>query len=297
LTQSRGGHKKFYTKLTPPCYNPVEVGDATRVTRSGKRALSFGAYNIQERQHARQGIQSVEFTMSNQYLSDAFSDISTPLIADACVRLEEPLRVAPTGIRSLAPGKRIAGRVIPVTYYGSVDIFLEAMQTAEYGDVLVVDNGGRTDEGCIGDLAALEAQTCGLAGMVVWGGHRDTFELLRIGLPVFSYCNYPAGPRRLDPRPENALTQARFGDAVVTRDDAVFADDDGVIFVELASCRKVLSTAYSIWQTERLQAEAIRRGEKLHDQLRFEEYLSKRESDPDYTFRKHLRALGGAMEE
>jgi len=235
--------------------------------------------------------------MSNQYLSDTFSDLSTPLITDACVRLGKSMRIAPSGIRPLVPGKRVAGRVIPVRHYGSVDIFLEAMTVAEYGDVLVVDNSGRSDEGCIGDLGALEAQTCGLAGMVVWGHHRDTLELLRIGLPVFSYGSFPAGPKRLDPRPEDALTHARFGDCEISRDDAVFADDDGVVFVGLTESRKILSTAISIWQTERLQAELIRQGEKLHEQLRFEDYLSKREADPEYTFRKHLRALGGAIEE
>ncbi|HZR06013.1 MAG TPA: hypothetical protein VFA61_09310 [Candidatus Udaeobacter sp.] len=28
------------------------------------------------------------------------------------------------------------------------------------GQVVVIDNGGRLDEGCVGDLAALEAQHC-----------------------------------------------------------------------------------------------------------------------------------------
>jgi regulator of RNase E activity RraA len=32
---------------------------------------------------------------------------------------------------------------------------------------LVIDNGGRLDEGCIGDLIALEAENCGLAGIIL----------------------------------------------------------------------------------------------------------------------------------
>jgi regulator of RNase E activity RraA len=40
--------------------------------------------------------------------------------------------------------------------------------------VLVVDNGGRLDEACAGDLVALEAQAAGLEGLVIWGLHRDT---------------------------------------------------------------------------------------------------------------------------
>ncbi len=53
---------------------------------------------------------------------------------------------------------QIAGRALPVKHYGSVDIFLEAMGTAQPGDILVIDNERRMDEGCIGDLTALEAK-------------------------------------------------------------------------------------------------------------------------------------------
>ena len=56
-------------------------------------------------------------------------------------------------------------------------------------------------------------------------------------------------------------------------------------------------SAHSSTESGVEQAEAIKRGEKLHEQLRFEEYLTKRAQDPTYTFRKHLRALGGAIEE
>ena len=63
------------------------------------------------------------------------------------------------------------------------------------GDVLVIDNGGRSDEACVGDLAVLEAEAAGVAALVVWGLHRDTPELAAIGLPVFSYGKDMAGRR------------------------------------------------------------------------------------------------------
>src|SRR5690349_15748069 len=139
----------------------------------------------------------------------AFAELSTPLVADACLRTGVPLRAAPAGVTSVVPGQRIAGRALPARHYGSVDVFLEAFGRAEPGDVLVVDNGGRTDEACVGDLAVLEAGSAGLAGLAVWGLHRDSAELLEIGLPVFSYGCYPPGPVRLDEREPEALVSAR----------------------------------------------------------------------------------------
>ena len=235
--------------------------------------------------------------MNNRNLNDTFSKLSTPLIADACLRLKLPIRIAPPNIRPLITGSRIAGRVLPVRHYGSVDIILEAMGNAKDGDILIIDNGGRTDEGCIGDLSTLEAKACGLAGIIVWGCHRDTAELIQIGFPIFSYGTCPSGPQRLDERHPDALKSAGFGNFEVTKDDIVFADDDGVLFVPNQKIEELLSTARTIYQTERKQAEAIKNGKKLREQLQFDKYLSKRAADPSYTFRKHLKTLGGAIEE
>src|ERR1700685_699044 len=113
--------------------------------------------------------------------------LPTPLVADACVRSGVPLRAAPPGIGAVVPGHRIAGRALPARHYGSVDVFLAAFGRAGPGDVLVIDNGGREDEACIGDLVVLEARAAGLAGLVVWGLHRDGPELAAVGLPGFRY--------------------------------------------------------------------------------------------------------------
>jgi 4-hydroxy-4-methyl-2-oxoglutarate aldolase len=223
--------------------------------------------------------------------------VPTPLVADACIRSGVPLRAAPPGIGAVVPGHRIAGRALPARHYGSVDVFLEAFGRAGPGDVLVIDNGGREDEACIGDLVVLEARAAGLAGLVVWGLHRDGPELAEIGLPVFSYGCYPVGPVRLAEREPEALATARFGPHQVTGDDFIFGDDDGVLFVGAEHAPEVLATAQQIWQTEREQARRIRDGETLRQQTDFDGYLARRAADPSYTFRQHLREVGGAIEE
>ncbi|MEU9043930.1 MULTISPECIES: RraA family protein [unclassified Kitasatospora] len=226
-----------------------------------------------------------------------FAGLSTPVVADACVRLGVGVRAAPVGVGPVGAGARVAGRVLPVRHYGSVDVFLEAYGAARDGDVLVIDNGGRTDEACVGDLAVLEARAAGVAGIVVWGLHRDTPELLEIGLPVFSYGALPLGPMRLDDREPEALRTARVGPHTVTAGDVVFADPDGVLFVPADRAGEVLEAAGTIARTERAQAGRIAAGDTLRAQTAFDAYLERRAADPSYSFRQHLRRVGGAIEE
>jgi hypothetical protein len=52
---------------------------------------------------------------------------------------------------------------------------------------------------CVGDLVTLEVQKAGLHGIVIWELHRDTDELVSIGLPLLSLDTMGTGPQRLDP--------------------------------------------------------------------------------------------------
>ncbi len=232
-------------------------------------------------------------------LTQTDNAIATAQIIDACMRLKLPYRIAPAGIKSITNiNCMLSGPALPVRHYGSVDIFLERLESKNtQGGILVIDNEGRDDEACIGDLVVLEAKHAGIQAIVVWGLHRDTSDLLQIGLPVFSYGAYPAGPSRLDPRESEALISAKFDHFSVTKSDTAFLDADGVVFVETINVQHVLGVAQTIREKERQQAESAAQGKSLRDQFQFQDYLKRRESDETYTFRMHLSALSKSIEE
>jgi 4-hydroxy-4-methyl-2-oxoglutarate aldolase len=223
-------------------------------------------------------------------------DWSTPFIADACVQLSLPVRVGPPGLRSTVPGARVAGPVCPARHAGSTDVFFEAIAAANAGDVLVIDNGGRLDEGCIGDLVVGEAHMSRLAGTLCWGAHRDTVAIRAMGAKVWSLGTCPNGPLELRQRPDDALTNARFGPVTAAAGDVVFADDDGVVFVAVANLAAVIDAARDIAVREGAQAARLLKGELLRSQLDLKGYLEKRRLDPAHTFRDHLKSFGGAIE-
>ena len=223
-------------------------------------------------------------------------DWTTPFIADACVQLSLPVRVGPYGLKANIAGARAAGPARPARHAGSTDVFLEAIAAAKKGDVLVIDNGGRHDEGCIGDLVVGEAFISGIAGTVCWGTHRDTGAILAFGAKVWSLGTCVNGPLELRRRHVTALEAANLGSVTVTMDDYVFADEDGVVVVSRADLDRVVETAKDIATREGAQAARLLKGELLRSQLDLDTYVAKRNSDPSYTFRDHLKTFGGAIE-
>ena len=220
--------------------------------------------------------------------------LSTAHLADGCLRVGvQPRCVA---LAPVTPGMRVAGPARVVRHYGSVDIFLETIEAAVPGDVMVVDNAGRRDESCIGDLITIEAKHAGLAGIVIWGRHRDTAEIRNLGLPVFSLGAVAAGPVRLDARDDFPFGSGSIAGMTVADSDFVIADDDGVLFVPGASLKAIAQAARGIRETELRQASRVQTGTSLRSQLRFAEFLERRGENPAFTFRDHLAANGGAIE-
>ena len=219
---------------------------------------------------------------------------STANIADACLTLGLEFGVWPE-LRAVG-ALRMAGPAFPVQHFGSVDIFLEAIGKSEQGSILMVDNAGRRDEGCVGDLVVREAKLAGLGGIAIWGAHRDTADLQEIGFPLFIHSNFPVGPRELRARPPEPFAWAQFGDFLVSPAHFIIADQDGVIAVDSADWPSVREEAETIRAREAEQAWLVESGQSLRQQFQFDDYLQRREEDADYSFRAQLRRVGGEIE-
>jgi regulator of RNase E activity RraA len=132
---------------------------------------------------------------------------------------------------------------------------------------------------------------------VIWGLHRDTDELISLGLPLFSLGTMSTGPLRLDPRPADSMQSACVGHWNITQQDVVAGDSDGVLFMPEKQLQEIILAATNIRDTERRQAEKMRAGTPLREQTRFAEYLNARAKNPSVGFREHLRRLDRAIEE
>jgi regulator of RNase E activity RraA len=225
----------------------------------------------------------------------AHGSLSTAALADASLRVGEPARTAPASLVPLLPGTTFSGPAAPVTHLGSVDVILQTIDDAPAGAVVVVDNAGRDDEACVGDLMVLEALTAGMSGMVVWGRHRDTLQLRQIGLPLHSLGAFPFGPRRVPPA-GGAMAYAVLGGTAVAPGDYVFGDDDGILVFAADRLDEVVEAALDVQSTESAQAERMRAGTTLRTQLDFAAYRAAQALDPTLTLRAHLTARGAAIE-
>src|SRR2546425_12551582 len=104
-------------------------------------------------------------------------------------------------LRTMHNGAKLCGPAFTVrTAPGDNLLIHKAIDTAEPGDVIVVDGGGFNDYALIGELMSARAEQRGVAGMGIWGAIRDSAELRQGGLPVYASGVTPPGPHKNGPR-------------------------------------------------------------------------------------------------
>lgn len=125
----------------------------------------------------------------------------------------------------------------------------KAINVAEKGDVIVIDNGGNLDYNCWGGVAAFAAKYKGVSGTVVDGACRDIDEFNEYDYPVFARGRTVITARgRLIEEGTNVLI--RFQGVQVRPGDIVVADESGVVFIPVELLDETIEKAEKIYAKE-----------------------------------------------
>ena len=185
--------------------------------------------------------------LEDKELVALFEGLDTPGVSDALDKLGLPGQcpgVAPLDNYS----KVIVGPAFTVQYVsasvppGTVGDFIEDVAP---GDVVVIDNGGRTDCTVWGDIMTQYAGTRQIAATVIDGVCRDVNKALGDGYPIFSKGRFMrTGKDRVQVQSVNQPVS--IGTARVSARDIVVADANGVVIVPRARAAEVAACARQI---------------------------------------------------
>ncbi|CAI8786206.1 RraA family protein [Pseudomonas sp. fls2-241-R2A-110] len=195
-----------------------------------------------------------------------FEGLDTPGVSDAMDKLGLPgqcLGVAPLDNYR----KVIVGPAFTVQYVsasvppGTVGDFIEDVAP---GDVVVIDNGGRTDCTVWGDIMTQYAGTRQIAATVIDGVCRDVNKALGDDYPIFSKGRFMrTGKDRVQVQSVNQPVS--IGAARVCARDIVVADANGVVVVPRARAAEVAACARQIESVEADIRALISQGKTLKE--------------------------------
>ncbi len=190
--------------------------------------------------------------------------LSTTNVSDALDALG--LKGSTYGIRPIWEGAgKITGRAVTVKMTaagltaGKTHLGIKAIEAADKGDIILIDNGGRIDTSCWGGILANGASLKGISGVVVDGAVRDVDDCVEIGFPVYSRGAVVATARgRIMEEATNVMVQ--FGGVQVRPGDVVLADRSGVVIVPWEKIDEVLDKAEQLYQKEEAMIADLRSG-------------------------------------
>lgn len=179
------------------------------------------------------------------------------------------------GARQLRPGGvRIAGpaftmRFIPAredlatpSSWASPRSSRAAIEHMPEGYIAVVDAGGVTDAGILGDILCVRMHRRGVRALVTDGVVRDLARVLASGLPIWSR-GAAAPPSIAGLHFAGWQEPIGCGGVAVLPDDLVVADGDGVVVIPAALAQEVASEAGEQEALEEWIAAEVARGVPL----------------------------------
>ncbi|NWA24514.1 RraA family protein [Pseudomonas gingeri] len=204
--------------------------------------------------------------LEDQELLALFKGLDTPGVSDAMDKLGLPGQCLGVMPLDNYPGV-VVGPAFTVQYVsasvppGTVGDFIEEVAP---GDVVVIDNGGRSDCTVWGDIMTQYAGTRQIAGTVIDGVCRDVNKALGDGYPIFSKGRFMrTGKDRVQVQSVNQPVS--IGTVRVCDRDIVVADANGVVIVPRARAAEVAACARQIETVEAEIRALIAQGKTLKE--------------------------------
>ena len=191
-------------------------------------------------------------------------------VSDAMDKLGLPPSVS--GLTQQSTQKRIAGQVVTYKLVPAAQVpphegaprhlGTTAIEAAQPGNVIVIEQRTGLDAGSWGGILSLAAQLRQVAGVVVDGPVRDIDEARAYDFPVYARG---LTARTARSRVAEAFTThpVRIGEVTVCPGDYVIADASGVVFIAAADIERVLKAAEMIVGREAAMAQALRAGQPV----------------------------------
>ncbi len=171
---------------------------------------------------------------------------STATVSDALDRIG--VEGALHGIAPLFDGARLCGRAFTVRYVnagnppGTVGDYLDDVAP---GQVVVLDNAGRTDATVWGDILTAMAHARGVGGTVIDGVCRDVARALEVSYPLYTRGRYMrTGKDRVEV--SDVGRPVSVGGLQVAPGDLLLGDADGAVRVPAAVEEQVLEICRTI---------------------------------------------------
>jgi 4-hydroxy-4-methyl-2-oxoglutarate aldolase len=173
-------------------------------------------------------------------------------------------------VGSLLPmweGARVVGRAVTVKLVAGpppdgvprIHLGARAIEAAQPGDVIVVDNDGREGMGSWGGLLALAASLQGVAGVITDGACRDVDEARDMRFPVFAR-RAAALTARGRVHESSCNEQVTLAGVRVRPADIVMGDGSGVVVIPACDVGRVVEQAEQIARREAAMAARLRDG-------------------------------------
>lgn len=203
------------------------------------------------------------------HITKRLMQLDTCAVSDALDALRLP--GATIGLRPLWPvvttvvGRARTIRVAPLADgVPNMHIATPLIEISQPGDVLVIDNRGRTDVSCWGGLLTVAALAKGIVGVIIDGACRDIHESESLGLPIFGRAVVPVSARGRIVQ-ESMDCPVSIGSTVVCREDYVIADRNGTVFIRSDDVDRVVTLAEKYAERELGMLHEIRSGNSVVD--------------------------------